>query len=333
MIASTSRGLHNHPSSRHGHAQGGLIRLLMATLTIAAAINTEAQDLHRDGLKVYQGPASVIEAFRYSPIVALPDRHRDSNISRFRISLISTPDFGRTVNDIIIEWGNSLYQRTLDRYIAGSNVSPTDLQKVWRNTVGLNGLWDSPVYAEFLAAVREANAKLPKHRHIRVLAGDPPIDWAKVRTREDWERYAQHRDESVLSVIECEVLAKHHKVLLIMGSGHMLRGVVKSGPGVVDLFEKAHPRTKIFVIGISPSITQELRSYPDNSIFFTQGTWLQKLASNPQGLLVYDGILTIHDGDDIRPPSTTYQDPVYAQELDRRWRIVRREAFNPDKLP
>ena len=314
------------------HAQSGLISLLIA-LSIGIAVKTEAQDQHRDALKAYPGPAGVIEAFKYSLIVALPDRHRDSNISRFRISLISNPEFGCTVNDIIIEWGNRLYQQTLDRYIAGGNVSLSDLQKVWRNTVSLNGLWDSPVYAEFLAAMREANAKLPKRCRMRVLAGDPPIDWNKVRNREDWEHYAQHRDESVLSVIESEVLAKHHKALLIMGSGHLIRGVIKSGPGVVDLFEKAHPGNKVFVIGISPSIAQEIRSYPDDSFFFTKGTWLQTLASTPQGLLIYDGILTIQDGDDVRAPRVTYEDPVYSRELDRRWRIVYGEAFHFDELP
>jgi hypothetical protein len=247
MTASKGPGSQNRSSSLRGHAQSCLIGVLTAVLAIGTAVNIKAQDSQRGELKAYRGPAGVIEAFRYSPIVALPDRHRDSNSSRFRIGLISTPDFGRTVNDIIIEWGNRLYQPTLDRYIAGADVSPTDLQKVWRNTVALNGLWDSPVYSQFLAAVRKANTRLPKQRQMRVLAGDPPIDWDKVRSREDWERYAHHRDESVLSVIESEVLAKRHRALLIMGCGHMLRGVTQSGPGVVDLFEKAHAGKKILL--------------------------------------------------------------------------------------
>jgi hypothetical protein len=135
-----------------------------------------------------------------------------------------------------------------------------------------------------------------------------------------------------MSVLASEVLAKHHKALLIMGSGHLLRGLQKSGPGVVDLIEKAHPNT-VFVIGISPSIAQRIESYPPGSFFFTKGTWLQALSSRPDGVVEYDGLLTLLDGDRVRAPRTTYEEAGYTQELDRRWRIVLGTPFDPQKLP
>jgi len=45
----------------------------------------------------------VMQAFEHSTTVALPHRHQDSNSSRFRIELISQPQFAITVNDIVIE--------------------------------------------------------------------------------------------------------------------------------------------------------------------------------------------------------------------------------------
>ena len=40
--------------------------------------------------------------------------------------------------------------------------------------------------AELLAAVREANRNLPAGRRLRVVAGDTPVDWATLKTHDDW---------------------------------------------------------------------------------------------------------------------------------------------------
>src|ERR1700730_8034643 len=53
--------------------------------------------------------------------------------------LIESPDFAGRVNDIVLESANSLYQSTLDRYIAGESVAPRDLEKVWQNFLGAPG--------------------------------------------------------------------------------------------------------------------------------------------------------------------------------------------------
>lgn len=284
-------------------------------------------------LNAYPGFAGIIEAFQRSTIVALPDRHQDSNSSGFRIDLISQPGFSDAAQDIIIEWGNRLYQQTLDRYIAGENVSRDDLQKIWRNTTQLDGLWDSPGYAEFLRAVRVANSNLRTVRRMRVLAGDPPIDWEKVNNRNDYEKFAARRDESILSVIEDQVLPKHHKALLIMGGGHFRRGVaVDQQTGIVDLFERAHFPDKIFVVAVNPNLNQELSAYPDGSFFFTKGSWLEPMSS-ARGVLIYDAVLTLSEGVRARPDASTFKDPGYFRELDHRWRIVLGRPFTPEKLP
>jgi hypothetical protein len=307
--------------------------LLAVALVFESSAGGQSGEQHRSSLKVYPGFEGVLEAFHRSAIVALPDHHQDSNSSRFRIELISQPKFADTVNDIVIEWGNRLYQKTLDRYIAGDNVPETEVQKIWRNTTVFNGLWDSPGYAEFLLAVRSANSKLPPTHRMRVLAGDPAIDWDKVNNARDYQQFGARRDESVFSVIEQEVLSKHHKALLIMGGGHFRRGVqVNGSTGVVDLLERAHPSIRVFVIGVTPSLNKELKAYAKESFFFTAGSWLEEIAS-ARGMIIYDGVLTLPDGEQVRAPASHYNDPVYSRELNRRWQIVLGRPFDPEKLP
>lgn len=291
------------------------------------------QDQPRLPLEAHSGFEGVIEAFEHSTIVALPDRHQDSTSSQFRLGLIAQPKFAGVVNDIVIEWANRLYQKTLDRYIAGEEVPEAELRRIWRNTTVINGLWDSPVYPEFLLAVRNVNSGLPKGRRLRVWAGDPPIDWTKVETSSDFAQFAAHRDDSIFSVIQENVLAKHRKALLIMGGGHFRRGVEVNGhTGIVDLLESADAMNRVFVVGVIPSLNHELTGYPSRSFFFTRGTWLEEL-STAHGMIIYDGVLTLPDGEPVRPAPSTYSDPVYLHELDRRWRIVFGRPFDPANLP
>jgi hypothetical protein len=79
---------------------------------------------------------------------------------------------------------------------------------VWRNTC-CGDTWDSPVYAEFLVAVRDVNKSLPADQQIRVLAGDPPAGTPNTQ-----------RDLSAASVLRNDVLGKG-KALVIYGGGHL----------------------------------------------------------------------------------------------------------------
>src|SRR5271167_1482721 len=92
-------------------------------------------------------------------------------------ALVNSPDFAGRVNDVVVEFANSLYQSTLDRYIAGESVDPRDLEKVWQNFLGAPGGTPVAPYHGLFAAIRARNQALPSDKRIRVLAGDPPIDW------------------------------------------------------------------------------------------------------------------------------------------------------------
>jgi hypothetical protein len=77
------------------------------------------------------------------------------------------------------------------------------------------------VYAEFYAAVRDVNAKLPASRRLRVIAGDPPIDWSRVHERRDIVFFMERRGFPVS--LNRVAVDKGAKALVIYGSAHLWR--------------------------------------------------------------------------------------------------------------
>ena len=183
---------------------------------------------------------TLISAFDKVDIVALGEVHGRKLDSDLGIGLIRDPDFPEKVHLIVVEFASTSEQQTLDRYIQGDKVSVAELERVWKTTTQ-QGVWDSPIYAEFFAAVREVNAKLPVSSRIRVLGGDPGI--GDYRTR----------DGAAVSVLKEQALEKHEKALLIYGSGHLFRaqGTIDYqsaiGGGITRSLEPNYPG-RVFVV-------------------------------------------------------------------------------------
>jgi hypothetical protein len=162
---------------------------------------------------------AVLAAFDRYEVVAMPEAHGLKDLDDFILTLIRTPAFTEKVNDIEVECGNSLYQPILDRYIGGEDVPFKEVQKVWRNTTQ-DMCGTSMFFEEFFPIVRGVNQKVPQNKRIRVLAGDPPIDWEEVKSLKDTKKLAG-RDETAASVLEKEVLLKHRKALMLFGTLHL----------------------------------------------------------------------------------------------------------------
>jgi hypothetical protein len=155
---------------------------------------------------------ALISAFDQADIVALGEAHQRKLDSDLRIALIRHPDFAKKVRSIVVEFGSTTEQATLDRYARGENVSRAQLEQVWKTTTqAANGVWDSPVYPDFFAAVREVNSKLPADAQIRVFGGDPG----------PWD--SRSRETAAVSVLKEQVLQKHGKALVIYGAAHFYR--------------------------------------------------------------------------------------------------------------
>ncbi len=182
---------------------------------------------------------TLISVFDQADIVGLGEAHGRRADSDLRIALIRHPDFSKKVRSIVVEFGSTTEQATLDRYIRGENVSRAQLERVWKTTS--NGDWDSPIYADFFSAVRDVNSKLPADAQIRVFGGDPgPTD-------------LRDREAAAFALIEEQVLSKRSKALLIYGAAHFYRNAPASfgtSAELAKMLEKADPGRIYTVIPI-----------------------------------------------------------------------------------
>jgi hypothetical protein len=154
------------------------------------------------------------------------------------------------VNDILVESGNARHQDVIDRYVNGEAVSRETLRRVWEDTTVPSTVWDRPIYEEFYRTVREVNATLAPARKLRVLLGDPPIDWSVVRTPDEVLGWQKQRDSYPADVLQREVVAKKRRALLIYGDGHLVRAQTGT---VVNLVE-AGGAPRMFTIMTDPPV-------------------------------------------------------------------------------
>lgn len=219
-----------------------------------------------------------MRAFEEHDVVALGGPHALRDFADFTQSLLGNAKFIETVDDIVVEWGNRLYQELADRFTGGEDVNPALLLPIWQNTTQ-PGVWDAPMYARSLVRVREVNRTLPPERHLRVLLGDVPIDWGAVRAGGDFAPYAAVREAHFAGVIEAEVVRKGRRALFWAGSSHVVR---KPGniPNAVNLLEKRGG--KIFVVlahhgFLSDELESRLSAFPAPSLLGLENTWLGRL--------------------------------------------------------
>src|SRR5690606_21807717 len=91
--------------------------------------------------------------------------------------------------------GPSQHQDILDRYLGGEDVPYSEIAKVWRNTVNWSSTVTGVGYQTFFAQVRAVNESLPSGQHIRVLLGEPPIDWSSISTGDEWQKIYDQREQ------------------------------------------------------------------------------------------------------------------------------------------
>ena len=265
----------------HARLMHCCIRVLLVVFTMTIAYGQTQAANKPEPAEANPQPAvsAILSAFDKYEVVAMPQGHVMQDLNDFILSLIRNPGFSEKVNDIEVEFGNSLYQPMLDRYIAGENIPFTELQKVWRK-MGQPAPGASAFVEQFFPLVRALNQKLPPERRLRVLAGEPPVDWDQIKSMDDVVRLV-HRDASVASVMEKEVLSKHRKALMLYGTFHLLHG---TGGSAVSLYEKDFPNLTFVIseLGIFdtdlPSLSSSrLATWPIPSLALAKGTWLGAL--------------------------------------------------------
>jgi hypothetical protein len=281
---------------------------------------------------------AMIQAISVHQIVMFGETHGNKQEYEWLCKLVKTPGFADRVDDIVVEFGNSLYQKTVDRYIAGEDIPQAQVEKAWRNMIGSVGPV-SPVYGSFYEAVRESNLEHPGGHKIRLLLGDPYGDWDKINNAEDLGPYLGHRDEWFAEVVKDEVLAHHHRALLIMGAGHFVR---RSGPGPTEQAVRAggvQPYLVVFgtnAVGGYDDLDHRFDAWSLPAIVALSENWVGELPADPvltggnvapnsQKMEdVADAMLYVGSRDTLTQvlvPRSELVDTTYGKEIERRLQI------------
>ena len=223
---------------------------------------------------------AILEAFRDHQVVGIGDAHGNVKGEAFQLALIRDPRLPGVVNDILVESGNSRYQDLADRFVRGEDVPRDALQRIWLDTTQQHVASLEP--SELVLAVRSVNAGLPAEKRLRVLLGEPPIEWERMQTADDvrtWESGPMaDRDRFALEVIRREVLARNRRVLALYGAGHFFRKVVSSS--LVTLFEDG--KAKAFTVWTNAAaemaqMQADVAKWPVPSIAHLRGTTLGQI--------------------------------------------------------
>ncbi|HKH72221.1 MAG TPA: hypothetical protein VKA59_12765 [Vicinamibacterales bacterium] len=221
--------------------------LVAATILFAGHANPGAQDTSRRPAVRLDPVSSILDAFASYSVVALGEgAHGNEQGHAFRLALIRNPRFAAIVNDIVIESGSARYQDVIDRYVRGEAVPEVALREIRENTVTPTPAWDRPMYDETFRAVRDVNRSLPPDRRLRILLGDPPIDWEEVTTPGAYRTVLMKRDSHPAEVIQREVLAKGRRALVVYGDGHFQARSERPGRSLVGILQTSG--TKVFTV-------------------------------------------------------------------------------------
>jgi hypothetical protein len=295
----------------------------------------------QDEIKPEDATRAIIRAFENHSIVMLGEVHGNKQEYEFLRSLVASPDFEDRVDDLVLEYGNSLYQETVDRYVAGEGVPIEEVQKAWRNTTAIGA--PSPVCGWLYEAVREANRKRSKGHRMRIVLGDVYVNWDQVKTREDLGPFVANRDPYYATVVKEQVISKHRHALLIMGFPHFLRS--SAGPGFIEKELRAAGATTFVivsgtnVVGRYDDLDKRFDSWTFPSIALVGGHWIGRLPAlpvitggttppTPDGAKleeVADAMLYLGPRDSLTQLHMTRADlqgTTYGKEIDRRVEIM-----------
>ena len=305
---------------------------------------------------------TVLDAFTRHRLVGIGESHGLQDHHDALQLLLADPRLPEVADDIVVEFGNARYQDTMDRFIAGQPVADADLRAVWRNTTqSPRQTWDAPVYEQFYRTVRAVNRARPAGRQIRVLLGDPPIDWAAITDGSGIGAVLAQRNAHAASVVEQQVLAKGRRALLCYGAAHLVHpGLsLRMPPSLASIIEQ-RTGERMYTIGdLVPSaadpggLAGQLSRYPRGAVIPAAGTWLGSVDAGllfhviafgpnrapvnpfrgvPLGSLLDAGLYLGQPGDltASRPNPAIYLDPAYWKELQRRNTLLGGRAVNLD---
>src|SRR5688572_11991982 len=248
--------------------------LLFATLF-------QAQQATRSELTPVDAIAGIVQAFQTNDIVALPDAHGSAESHAFRLALVRDPRFASRVDDLVVELGNSRYQDVADRYVRGERIPTERLRRIWEDTTVSTAGNNYAMIEELLSSVRNINRTRKDGRTLRVVLGDPPIDWNRVQSRADHQQYLRLRDSHPAALLVTEVVARRRKALLNYGQLHFQRRNIQSNydmtsslaQTIVSLAEAATGAHIFTIWEVDPdTMPAEMRFWPSPGLAHVAGS-------------------------------------------------------------
>jgi len=283
---------------------------------------------------------AIARQFDTHAVIQLGEYHRSLQIHSYVQQMLHDPRFICRADDVVVEFGNSRLQKLADIYTSGGTLTEPEIAGMYRET-SVPLTWNTPVYRAVYDTVRDINrAHLCKHP-VRLVLGDGPLDWSKVKSAKDLEPFAD-RDTAMADTVEREVFAKHHHAFLITGEFHAEKKTNDEADGLrtAQIIEKRHPGSLFVIVTVpSPAAAAALelgpppgfRAVHDSDIAnkpfaMTKEGWTAGTAAKPDGLTmgeVVDGLLNVGGNSSLFPSPEIYLDETYAKELRRRAAIVR----------
>jgi hypothetical protein len=125
--------------------------------------------------------------------------------------------------------------------------------------------------------VRALNASASADSQLRILLGEPPIEWDRLKTADDYKTWeaqpTSDRDWFGAELVRREVVAKNRRALALYGAGHFFRRVANQS--IVTILEGT--QTKVFTIWTNvavelSSLQGNVQTWPVPSVAIVRGT-------------------------------------------------------------
>jgi len=311
--------------------------VLSGSLWTQSAAQTRSGASDHPPVDAVQG---ITSAFEKHPVVMIAEwRHGLRQMGDFLNMLVADKRFQAIKPEIVVEFASRNNQTLLDRYIAGDDLPVDAVRHIWRDTTKVAS-WEFPVYANWLAAIRSANQKLPAAKRFHVLAGDTPIDWSKINTHVDWAALGDN-NISFAEVVKEQVLKKKLRAFVVLGGNHAGKmGTRDGGSNATTLIEDYYPGAVYTILHyMDPKSIPEARLRLVDStvatVYDLKGTSFgESPDSNGVAPVKYtDALLYLGPVESMvesKPPDGSLE-PEYMKELDRRsmieWGELRARKF------
>lgn len=311
--------------------------------------------------------AGIVAALGRRPIVAIGETHGIAQLHEFLVRLVRDPRLRTATTTVAVEVSSSA-QPAIDAYVDGRLADGSRLLHALRDGIFSETGGADPRELDLYRAVRDANRTAPPGERLRILATDAPLSWARITRPGDLAAIdretamARILADDVLARGRTAlwIVGGSHLMPGVFPARPSAGPLDGNAPGMArGLLEQRHPHTVHeirFHTGFgerTAELERPMAGWPVPAVVAAdRGRLRAALAGGPDGggdvlgagggaspdldsshsdtspaALLYLG--TCASLTPLVPDLTVFDDPAYRSELDRRYRLAGRGAFDP----